>query len=295
MLKVSILIPIYNRLNTTQKGLEFLYKAINHKEYLTPKLQIDIIIIDDGSTDGSSQWIKSNYPDITILHGDGNLWWTGSINLGAKYVIDELKSDYILLWNDDIEPKENYFLILQNILLESLGQELVIGSKVMIMGQDKVWSNGGIFNKKLGTYLNITEQYKDNKKVHYCDWLPGMGTIIPTSVITKYNLNWDQINFPHYHGDSDFCLRCKEKNIKIAVFEDLLIFNDINTTGAFQKPELSKLINGLTSIRSSMNLKKNLKFYYRHSSSPIAYLGLSSKYFFYIGSFFKYSVLKYFN
>jgi len=40
---------------------------------------IQVIIVDDGSSDRTAEEVAENYPEVTILEGDGNLWWTGAI------------------------------------------------------------------------------------------------------------------------------------------------------------------------------------------------------------------------
>ena len=83
--------------------------------------QIKIIVIDDGSTDGSTKWIKKNYSDIIILKGRGELWWSGAVNLGIKHALNNLKKEYILLWNIDTKPERQYFMHLFEILKDIVG------------------------------------------------------------------------------------------------------------------------------------------------------------------------------
>ena len=106
---ISIIIPIYNRIDITKQGLKSLNSSLYNCKPASNNFNFEIIVIDDGSTDGSGVWIKQNYPNIHLITGDGNLWWSGSINMGAKYAINTLSADYILLWNDDVITDEKYF------------------------------------------------------------------------------------------------------------------------------------------------------------------------------------------
>ena len=38
-----------------------------------------MIVVDDDSSDRTDEEVKANYPEMTVLQGDGNLWWTGAI------------------------------------------------------------------------------------------------------------------------------------------------------------------------------------------------------------------------
>ena len=130
--KLSILIPVYNRLEITKIGLESIYSALNeYNKTGRGSVNFEIVVIDDGSTDGTSGWIAQNYPNIHIKVGDGNLWWSGSINKGAKFSIDVLKSDYLLLWNDDTICDINYFIVLNKILQNDKLNNSIIVSKVL--------------------------------------------------------------------------------------------------------------------------------------------------------------------
>ena len=66
------------------------------------------MIIDDGSNDGTSEWLKLQ-KDLFFLRGNGKLLWGGAINLGINYIIKNHPNDeWILLINNDLEVKKDY-------------------------------------------------------------------------------------------------------------------------------------------------------------------------------------------
>jgi GT2 family glycosyltransferase len=97
--KVYIIIPIHNRKHLSIACLENL--RVNGD---LPKYQV--VIVDDGSTDGSAEAIKELYPEVILLSGDGNLWWTGAIALGMKYAYEQGATHFIWL-NDDCLTASN--------------------------------------------------------------------------------------------------------------------------------------------------------------------------------------------
>lgn len=291
MKKIALIIPIHNGLEYTKKSLKWLYESINYSNY--PSNKIEIIIVDDGSVDGSANWIKNNYPKISVLKGDGNLWWSGAVNVGAKYALNNLNSDYILLWNNDIKPGVDYFQNLQKIL-DKNAKETIICCKVFYLDKPNViWSMGGIFNPKTGVYKMIGTNQIDNEKFNSeiaVDWNTGLGTLVPKNVFKRIGF-WDEVNFPQYHGDSDFTLRAKNAGINLIVYPDLKIWNDNSNSGIRHNDSIRLLFKSLFSIKSNNNIIKDFKFYYLHSESVFAYKEIIKKYIRYIGGFIKWKIL----
>lgn len=289
MFNIAIIIPIYNCLEFTKKCLYSLYVTSDIENL---KANISVIVVDDSSIDGSYEWILNNYPQVNLLQGDGNLWWSGGINFGLKYAIDTLKSEYLVWWNNDILPDNNYFSSLLQ-LLPNYDLNTVIGSKIYSdKNRSLIWSMGGQFNPKTGEKFMVGSGMPDNNnftsKIEV-DWLPGMGTITHRSIYEKIGFI-DEKRFPQYHGDSDFTYRAKKSGCKIVVCPELILFNDTSHSGIKHNESFKKLIESLTSLKSNYNFKKDLIFYSQHSKSILAPFILIKKYSRYIGGFYKWKL-----
>jgi len=289
MIKVTILVPVNNHIEQTRTSIKNLKSLIYNTHYLS----YHIIVIDDGSTDGTAEWLRDNYDDLTILAGDGNLWWSGAVNMGARFALEELNTDFILLWNNDIETGKGYFETLTS-LLEKADDDTIYGSKIMVKeNPGTVWSMGGRFDPFSGKYFMIGYYNKDSDKYNHpaeADWLTGMGTVIPRKAIEKAGY-WDADNFPQYHGDSDFTYRAKKRGFKIIVHPRLIIYNSVRNSGLGSPDSLKNLFRLAVDIRSKSNIKKLIKFYRKHDVSPKAYFRIMDLYFKILGGYIKWKIL----
>jgi GT2 family glycosyltransferase len=65
---------------------------------------IETIIVDNASTDGSQEYIRANFPDVTLIELDTNTGFTGACNTGIKAATGDL----ICLLNNDTEVDPNW-------------------------------------------------------------------------------------------------------------------------------------------------------------------------------------------
>src|SRR5215469_10337958 len=101
-----------------------------------------VIVVDDGSTDGTSALIQGKYPEVHLLAGDGNLWWTGATNLGIRHALAQAQEDdAILIINDDIEVDPDYLECLLQAWRKA--PNALIGSVVVDIKNPEVIYDGG--------------------------------------------------------------------------------------------------------------------------------------------------------
>src|SRR5947207_11557581 len=89
---VYAVVPAHNRRDKTLRFLR------SFADVTYPRKRV--VIVDDGSTDGTRQAIELNHPDVPVLTGDGDLWWSGGTNAGIRYALEQ-GADFILTINDD--------------------------------------------------------------------------------------------------------------------------------------------------------------------------------------------------
>lgn len=63
----------------------------------------EVIVIDNGSTDGTKEWVETNYPQVHVLRTEKNLGYSGGFNFGMEFAFNQKKSDYVVITNNDVK------------------------------------------------------------------------------------------------------------------------------------------------------------------------------------------------
>jgi GT2 family glycosyltransferase len=214
--------------------------------------------VDDGSTDGSSKWISEFNSDITLLKGNGCLWWSGSVNMGLMHIIDK-DFTHVLLFNNDNLLDIDFFKILHDAI-KSLGYDKIISSKVINLFPERYVIYGGI------TFCRSRSKYivnDDSDKAAVVNTAGGMGVLIPLSVINKVGI-FDDANFPQKSGDTDFFLRSEKMGITVNYCPELTVYNDNRISGQSDNTSFQGILRAYSFPKGYMNLKVDLKLFLRH-------------------------------
>ena len=100
--KVFVLLPVHNRRQVTMKFVESLRRQTYRHWHL--------ILVDDGSTDGTAEAVSSMIDSVSVLRGKGNWWWAGSLQQGLNAVgqMRPSPADMLLISNDDVQFEEDF-------------------------------------------------------------------------------------------------------------------------------------------------------------------------------------------
>lgn len=198
---VSIVFPNYNG---GSEPLECL-KSIKNLSY--PKDKIEVIVIDNNSTDGSLQNIKYTDQKIKIIENKENVGFAKAINQGIK----QSNGEYIFIGNDDIVFDKDSLKILVEYLINH-PKVAIAGGKIFSKNNPtEVVSCGYMMNKWTG---NIYPSPNPNV-IKEPDWIQGCAMLVRKSVFDQIGIFDDNFSFIYFE-DFDFCLRAKKAGYKIS-------------------------------------------------------------------------------
>ena len=220
---VYIALPVHNRLESTRSFLQCIFR----QTYRPMK----VVICDDGSTDGTSEYIRQHYPQVQLVQGNGQLWWTGGINKTLEVILTEADdSDFVLTINDDVVLDEHY--LAQKIARARAYPGAIIGSACVYLHDPERIETSGLrmdFQRCVSESITKTgEKFRERfKGMVAVTHLPGKGVLIPVAVFRTIGV-YDQEKLPHYHADSDFTLRAHRAGYAVYVDFDSVIKSDVN-------------------------------------------------------------------
>ncbi|MCL4415741.1 MAG: glycosyltransferase [Actinobacteria bacterium] len=122
--------PSISLITVNYNGLRFLKNLFNSISKLNyPEDKIQTIMVDNGSTDGSVEFVRSNFPEVEVLVLNKNSGYAGGNNEGFKHA----SGQYIALINNDCSVDRNWLAALVNAANSSYGENKAgaVGSKVI--------------------------------------------------------------------------------------------------------------------------------------------------------------------
>jgi GT2 family glycosyltransferase len=220
--KVAVVVPVHGRLPKTLRFIES-FRRVEYDSYR-------LVIVDDASPDGTAAVLARDHPDVVVLPGDGQLWWTGGTNLGVRYALDH-GFDYALTINNDTNSRPDFLARL--VETAERCAPCIVGSRIHFLDQPhRVWGIGGETNWRRGDMVAVCERDADEAELlsrranpAEVELLTGCGTLVPTACYRQIGL-YDRRMFPHYHSDSELTLRAARRGWRILVDLRSVIYVD---------------------------------------------------------------------
>ncbi len=218
--KIVIISPVRNRREITLQCLRSL-ERVN-----TTGLWVHTIIVDDGSTDGTSDAVRKTFPGVELILGDGNLWCSGAANLGVTRALT-YDPAFILLINDDT-VFDSEFLINMVMTAEKF-EKSVVGGLLLLWDQPhRVFQVAPRWDTWFGGWRHLEKQtvWTVPQDPFEVELIVGNCTLFSANAFREEGLfaaNW----LPQY-GDAEFTPRLRRRGWKLLIEPRARVFNQTN-------------------------------------------------------------------
>lgn len=209
-MRIAILLSCHNRKAKTLRCLEALFENT-----IPQGSSLAVILVDDGSTDGTAREVQQRFPRVEILRGDGSLFWNKAMHLAFERAM-KIGFDGYLWLNDDTllypDALERLLATWRQLEADKRGRSIVVGST-----QDP--DTGGL------TYGGVVKRgslrpfkyslVRPGDVPVPCDTMNGNCVFVPDDVARRLG-NLDP-RFAHAMGDTDYGLRARAAGIGVWV------------------------------------------------------------------------------
>jgi len=195
-------------------GKKLLQKCLSSFFAKTENPKCKIVVIDNASTDGSTEMLQTDFPSVELIKNVENTGFSYGNNQGIRHALAN-NAEYILLLNNDVEITDEKWLEKLIDILESDSKIGIVGCK-LLYPNGKIQHAGGIIN--LSGAHNRGECEKDTgqyDKIEFFYFVTGAVLMVKTDVIHKIGF-LDEEFTPLYYEDVDWCVRARLFGYKVA-------------------------------------------------------------------------------
>lgn len=201
--RLTVLVTCFNRRDLTIRALEALDAAVDGV------VDFDVCLVDDGSTDGTSDAIRERFTNVTIIRGDGNLFWNGGMRL-AWLAAAKSSPDFYLWLNDDTELRVGAIRDLVAVYDQSSdSRTIVVGCTV---DPDSGAVTYGGYKRPAGSLSSLRFVLLNLDETE-CDTMNGNCVLFPRRSVQDVGVNSE--HYAHAYGDIDYGLRARRAGYRI--------------------------------------------------------------------------------
>jgi GT2 family glycosyltransferase len=220
-MKIAVVIPNFN-------GKELLGACL--ESLLVQSLTPHIIVVDNGSTDGSASFIQQQYSKLELIQLNSNLGFAGGVNAGIKSAIKN-GFEFVALFNNDAVADSNWL----KFLVEKINQDPKVGivaSKILASDQKTIDSTGEEYST-WGTPFprgrgEVDKNQYDSTSKQTIFAASGGASIYRVAMLQKIGL-FDELFFAYYE-DVDISFRARLNGWQVQYASKAVVYHAMNVT-----------------------------------------------------------------
>ncbi|MFH2037765.1 MAG: glycosyltransferase family 2 protein, partial [Candidatus Zixiibacteriota bacterium] len=238
-IKISVVVISFN-------GKRFIEDCLSSTIASFTTQNHEIIIIDNGSIDGSPDIIKSKFPELTLIENNQNLGFAPAVNQG----LNAANGEYILILNQDTKIQDKAI----EKLAERMKNDKLIGSigpkfigfdgqlqkcaRAFPRYRDLLWQYAGLSglfpqskifsNWKMGWFDHLSEREVDQP----------MGAALMITRKTVERVGYFDESFGIFFNDVDYCRRIREAGLKNLYYPSAVVAHYVGGSTEKMRPQM---------------------------------------------------------
>ena len=192
--RIAVLMTCHNRCEVTLRSLSALAHAAQG-------LCFDVYLVDDGSSDGTGEFVRCEFPFVHVVQGDGNLYWAKGMRLAWETAVKSADYDFYLWLNDD--------LMLKPTALRGVWADFEATKGVIV---------GTCSQDECETICSYGASDEKDRKITPCGtpqkangWLNGNCVLVPKNVFQ--NVGMISGEYAHARADYDYAEKLKKAGV----------------------------------------------------------------------------------
>lgn len=200
MKSIAVLITCHNRVAKSISCLENLFACEVSGEY-----EFKVFLVDDGSTDGTGAAVRSAFPQVEVIDGDGQLFWNRGMHLAWSMASRRPFDAYVWL-NDDTNLFSDALVTMLKAAEATRFQSVICGTTVSPDGSGRITYGG---------FDSGGARIVPNGELTPCSWFNGNCVLIPSGVFSVVGMN--DPAYRHSLGDFDYGVRARKAGFQLVV------------------------------------------------------------------------------
>ncbi|AWW32252.1 glycosyltransferase family 2 protein [Echinicola strongylocentroti] len=215
---ISVIIPNYNGKHLLEKYLPATLEATEQAG-----VSVEVIVVDDASTDGSAAFIAHHFPSVQVLVNSENKGFSYTCNQGIKAA----QYDLVMLLNSDVALEKDYF----DRLWKYFDQSDTFGVMGQIINSQGKTEDAARMMAFQGMKFKATHFYysKDPEKWLSTAYLSGANALIDRKKLLELG-GFDEIYSPFYVEDVDLSFRAWRMGWKCYYDHQSICHHEVSST-----------------------------------------------------------------
>lgn len=210
-----ILLPVHNRRAITQQFVVCLRQQTVDDYHL--------VLIDDGSEDGTADMVREFISSLTVITGKGNWWWAGCLQQGLNWLEEQdlQNNDIVVFTNDDV--------LFDSRFLENAERILNANPETLLLPHLQDLDNKQIL--PTGVEVDFSKLiFRDSTISEKVNCLSTRGLFMRWGDLRRVG-RFYPVLLPHYLSDYEFTMRAHRKGLKLLSSPSLVITANLEATG----------------------------------------------------------------